>query len=97
MQTSLSNSSDIIMATSRLYNFVITVDSRKDAITDLILVASGSSLNWGYYPTAEKLNPIPGTSQVHDIILRQVSQYGLRRPALNIERRRAKLHEMGLM
>ena len=97
MQTSLSNSSDIIMATSRLHNFVITVDSRKDDSLDSILVASGSPLNWGYCPTAEKLNPIPGTSQVRDIILRQVSRYGLRRPALNIERRRAELHEIGLM
>ena len=68
MQTSLSNSSDIIMATSRLHNFVITVDSRKDASSDAILGASGSPLNWGYCPTAEKLNPIPGTSQVRYII-----------------------------
>ena len=97
MQTSLSHSSDIIMATSRLHNFVITVDSRKDASSDSILLASGSPLIWGYGPTAEKLNPIPGTSQVHDIILSQVLWYGLRRPALNIERCIVELHEIGLM
>jgi hypothetical protein len=54
MQTSLSPSSVIIMATPRVHNYVITVDLSKNANSHPTLVASGSLLNWGYSPTAER-------------------------------------------
>ena len=95
MVTSISCSSEIIMATSRLHNFVILEDT--DIDVDSIHIAPGSPLNWGYYPTTERLDPITGTSQVQDIIMRQVVRHGLRQPSHNIERRRAELHEIGLM
>jgi hypothetical protein len=66
------------MATSRLHNYVITEDLETNSDPELIQIATGSPLSWGYCPTNERLDPICGTSQVHDIILRQVAWYGLR-------------------
>jgi DDE superfamily endonuclease len=97
MVTSLSCSSEIIMATFRLHNYVITEDFETNSDPELIQIATGSPLSWGYCPTTEKLYPICGTSQVCDIILRQVSWYGLRWPSHNIEWCRVELHEIGLM
>ena len=85
------------MATSRLHNYVITEDLETNSDPELIQIAIGSLLSWGYCPTTEKLDPICGTSQVCDIILRQVSRHGLRQPSHNIEWRRVELHEIGLM
>ena len=50
MQTSLSPSSGITMATPRVHNYVISVDSSMNANSDSTLVASGSLLNWGTVP-----------------------------------------------
>ena len=83
------------MATSRLHNIVILEDT--DIDVDSIHIAPGSPLNWGYCPTAKRLDPITGTSQVQDVIVRQVVRHGLRQSSHNIEWRRAELHEIGLM
>jgi hypothetical protein len=66
------------MATSRLHNYIITEDLETNRDTELIQIASGSPLSWGYCPTTERLGPIYRTSQVHDIIVRQVARHGLR-------------------
>jgi DDE superfamily endonuclease len=97
MVTSLSCSSEIIMATSRLHNYVITEDLETNSDPELIQIATGSALSWGYCPTTERLDPICGTSQVHDIIVRQVAHHGLRQPSHNPEQCRVELHEIGLM
>ena len=60
--TSISCSSEIIIATSSLHNFVILEDT--DIDVDSIHIAPGSPLNWGYCPTTERLDPITDTSQV---------------------------------
>lgn len=72
------------MATFRLSDYYITLNSSKNANSDSTLVVSGSLLIQGYCPTAGRLKPIPVTSEVHDIGLRQAAWYGSRSPALNI-------------
>ena len=61
------------MATFRLSDYYITLNSSKNANSDSTLVVSGSLLIQGYCPTAGRLNPIPVTSEVHDIGLRQAA------------------------
>jgi DDE superfamily endonuclease len=51
MVTSLSCSSEIIMATSRLHNYVITENLETNSDPELIQIATGSPLCWGYCPT----------------------------------------------
>ena len=97
MVTSLSCSSEIIMATSRLHNYIITEDLETNSDPELIQIATGSPLSWGYYPTTERLDPICGTSQVCAIIVRQVAQHGVRQPSHNLGQCRVELHEIGLM
>ena len=48
------------MATSRLHNYVISVDLETNSDQELIQVATGSPLSWGYCPTTESLDPIVG-------------------------------------
>ena len=95
MVTSISCSSEIIMATSRLHDFVILEDT--DIDVDSIHISPGSPLNWGYCATTQRLDPITGTSQVQDMIVRQVVKHGPRQPSHNIEWHRTELHEIGLM
>jgi hypothetical protein len=97
MKVSLFHPSGIIMATSRLQNYVMTLNSSMNTNSDSILVASRYLLNWEDCSTAERLSLNIRTSQVHDIVLRQVAQYGMRHPALIIKWHRAELHEIGLM
>ena len=54
-------------------------------------------LGWPFLPKAEPYRPIPGTSMTWDMILRLVEQRGMRRPNVNLERRRYELHDIGLM
>jgi hypothetical protein len=85
------------MATSRLHNYDITEDLETYSDSELIQVPTGSPLCWGYCPTTERLDHICGTSQVRDIIVRQVARHGLRQPSHNLEWHRVELHEIGLM
>ena len=50
MVTSLSCSAEIIMATSRLHNYVITEDLETNSDPELIQIAIGSLLSWGTVP-----------------------------------------------
>ena len=50
MATSLSYSSEIIMATSRLHNYVITEDLETKNDPELIQIAAGSPLTWDTVP-----------------------------------------------
>ena len=54
-------------------------------------------LCWRHCPTTERFDLICGTSQAHDIIVRQVVWHGLRQPSHNPEQCRVELHEIGLM
>lgn len=109
LQTNLANdlvlNSQVVMACARLHNFVIDQDWEDDFDEDChngddltsacrIAPMEGSPLGWGYLPTVEQLETIPGTSRTRDAILQHVAQNGLRRPAANVERRRQELHEM---
>jgi hypothetical protein len=86
LQTSLAKSAEVLECCSRLHNFCINQDG-------------DAEFGWGYLPTVERLvvDPIPGMSQMHDIIVRRINRLGLRRPAANVERLRYKLHQINLM
>ena len=51
----------------------------------------------GIHSYISKYQSIPGTSIVRDMVLRKVTQQGMRRPPGNLVRRRYELHEVGLM
>ena len=104
LQTSLHLSSEILMACGRLHNFCITEDGHQHqhGTTDSAILASiepnrHSQFGWGYTPTVKKYRSMPGTSIIRDMLLRKVTQQGMRRPPGNVERRRYELHEVGLM
>lgn len=101
LETNLVNASRVLEACARLHNFVIDhdfdnqSDNEEDDDVDLQIVAmEGSPLGWGYLPTVEAFQPIPGTSTIRDAILRHVSRNGYRRPPENIQRRELELHEL---
>ena len=66
------------MATSRIHSYVITEDSETNSNPELTQIAPESPLIWGYCPTTERLDLFSETSQVHDILVWQVAQHGLR-------------------
>jgi len=102
LETKLTNSSKVLEACARLHNFVIDQDSDDDFDEDdesnhyqnRIKVMDQSPLGWGYLPTVQPLETIPGTSRTRDAIVRHVSRNGYRRPAENVERRIRELHEL---
>jgi hypothetical protein len=102
LQTSLQLSSEILMSCGRLHNFCINEDGHQhQGNTDSLLASiepnPRSQFGWGYTPTVKKYKSMPGTSIIRDMLLRKVSQQGMRRPPGNLERRRYELHEVGLM
>ena len=101
LQTSLQLSSEIVMACGRLHNFCIDEDGQHRGTANSIVASiepdRRSQFGWGYTPTVRKLQSIPGTSIIRDMLLRKVAQQGMRRPPGNLERRRYELHEVGLM
>ena len=103
LQTSLAKSSEVLECCSRLHNFCIDQDGDEfvdhDTALREILPMAGAEFGWGYLPTVERLvvDPIPGTSQMRDIIVRRINRLGLRRPAANVERMRYELHQINLM
>ena len=103
LQTSLAKSSEVLECCSRLHNFCIDQDGDefvdRDTALREILPMAGAEFGWGYLPTVERLvvDPIPGTSQMRDIIVRRINRLGLRRPAANVERMRYELHQINLM
>ena len=102
LQTSLKLSSEILMSCGRLHNFCINEDGLKGGKTDNHSILGSiepdnrSQFGWGYTPTVEDFQNIPGTSIMRDMLLRVISQHGMRRPPGNLERRRYELHEVGL-
>ena len=103
LQTSLAKSAEVLECCSRLQNFCIDQDG--DAFVDHntalreILPMTGPEFGWGYLPTVERLvvDPIPGTSQMQDVIVQRINRLGLRRQAANFEHMRYKLHQLNLM
>jgi hypothetical protein len=81
-----------------LHNFVIDQDEDDDFCNDPksvdVIAMDESPLAWGCLPTVEPLETIPGTSTIHDSILRHVKKNGYHRPAENVERRELELHEL---
>jgi DDE superfamily endonuclease len=102
LQTSLQLSSEVLMACARLHNFCIDEDGEhRGRSTDAVLAGiepdNRSQFGWGYTPTVNSFRSIAGTSIMRDMLLRKVTQQGMRRPPANLERRRYELHEVGLM
>jgi len=101
LQTSLKTTASILDCCSKLNNFCINQDGDQFLDENIalreILPMPGSDFGWGYLPTVEPLVPLPGTSQMRDIIVRRVSNLAIRRPAENVERYRYELHHVNLM
>jgi hypothetical protein len=51
-----------------------------------------SPLGWGYLPTVEKLDTIPGTSRTRDAILRHLAENGYHCPSQNVEQHHEELY-----
>ena len=105
LQSSLANSSNILMACARLHNFCIDADHSEGVLNNAEVHSAlnpmppepSAPLGWPFLPTVEPLRNVTGTSIMRDMILRQVEIRGMRRPNANIERRHYELHEIGLM
>jgi hypothetical protein len=103
LQTSLAKSAEVLECCSRLRNFCIDQDGDElvdhDTALREILPMTGAEFGWGYLPTVERLvvDPIPGTSQMRDVIVRRINRLGLRRPAANVERMRYELHQINIL
>jgi hypothetical protein len=101
LQTGFAKSLEALECCSRLHNFCI--DNNGEDFVDThtavreILHIPGAAFGWGYLPTIEPLVPMPGTSQIRDIIVRRINRLDLRRPAANVERMRYELHQISLM
>ena len=107
LECSLQTNALILDVCARLHNFVI--DNKEDdfCVEDWSLdgpnisVMTGSPLGWGYLPTVQDLQTIPGTSQTRDAIMRHIQRNGFSRPQRNLEQRQiaqeCELHEVGLM
>jgi hypothetical protein len=79
------------------------MDSKEEANTDNHSILGSiepnncSKFGWGYTPTVEVYQSIPGTRIMRDMLLRVISQHGMRPPPGNLEMRQYKLHEVALM
>jgi hypothetical protein len=89
-----------------MHNYVLDCKIEKEEVEAVdetavseneIQVMPGSPLGWGYLPTVDIFNSLPGSSQTREAILRKIAGHGFRCPAHNLERRRLELHEVGLM
>ncbi len=101
LQTGLTKSSEVLECCCRLHNFCINNNGEEfvdpHTATRQILPMTGAAFGWGFLPTVEPLVPMPGTSQIRDIIVRRINRLGLRRPAANVEQMRYELHQINLM
>lgn len=103
LQVNLATAARVIEACARLHNFCLREDASVDADNDEAIlneiVPQGETpiQGWGYLPTLEDIQPIPGTSIIRDVILDRIGQLGVRRPTHNLLANRRELHEMGLM
>jgi hypothetical protein len=83
-----------------LHNYVINEDGQDEDYLETIrrlVPMPNAPFGWAYLPIVEKLDVIPGSSQIRDIIVRHIRKNQFRRPPQNIARRRQELHEHGLM
>jgi hypothetical protein len=106
LETTLENSARILEACARLHNYALDCKIRKEEqveeaedeqdLTEIHLMP-GSPLGWGYLPTVQNFQSLPGTSLTREAVLRKIARHGFRRPAHNLERRRLELCEIGLM
>jgi hypothetical protein len=94
LQTSLACSSDICIACARLHNYCIDMDHHQYHHMTTVLLTGAFK---GWHHTTVHYRLIPGKSMTRDMILLQVAEQGMRQPNANLERRRYKLHKIGLM
>ena len=112
LTTGLETTAKVLEVCARLHNYVIDENKVDKDISGLpgsdeaddiqeilaeITPVYNSPLGWGYLPTVEKLDVMPGTSVIRDVILERIANMGLQRPPGNIERKRLELHELNLM
>ena len=103
LRGNLSTAAKILQTCARLHNFHLREDNTAgmdlsdDAILNEIRPRRGSRLGWGYLPTVEPIERIPGTSLIRDVIIDRIGQLGLRRPTRNLLANRPELYEIGLM
>ena len=104
LQVNLKTAAKVIETCARLHNFCLrednTIDPSNDdeAILKDIIPQNGSPITgWGYLPTVEELQQIPGTSIIQEFIIDRIGQLGLCRPTHNLLANRVELHEIGLM
>jgi hypothetical protein len=68
------------------------LDEETNSANSEIHVMAGSPLGWGYLPTIDNFNLLPGTSLVtREAILQKIARHGFRRPTHNLERRNLEL------
>jgi hypothetical protein len=104
LQVNLSTAAKVIETCARLHNFCLREDNynagsvpNDKTVLNEIVSRRDSPLGWGYLPTVERLDKIPGTLLMRDVIIDRISQLGLRRPTHNLLANRIELHKIGLM
>ena len=85
------------MACGCLHNFCIDEDEEHKATSTETILAGiepnhRSPFGWGYTPTIQKYQSIPGTSIMRDMLLCKVTQQGMQRPPGNLVRRCYEQH-----
>jgi hypothetical protein len=73
------------------YNYVLVCkmqakDSQDAMDKPEIHFLSNSPLRWGYLPTVDDFNSLPGTILTRDAILCKIAWHGFRHPAHNLKR-----------
>ena len=112
LTTGLETTAKVLEVCARLHNYVIDenkvdkdisgspgsdeADDIQEILAEITPVYN-SPLGWGYLPTVEKLDVMPGTSVIRDVILERIANMGLQRPPANIERKRLELHKLNFM
>jgi hypothetical protein len=86
-----------------MHNYVLDCQIQKEpdeetgSANSEIHVMAGSPLGWGYLPTIDNFNSLPGTSLTREAILQKIARHGFRHPTHNLKRRNLELHKIGLM
>jgi hypothetical protein len=60
-----------------------------------INVMPGYPLGWGYLPTVEDFNSLPGTSLIREAILRKITRHGFRCPAFSYADTHIRIYTAG--
>jgi hypothetical protein len=82
LETSLQNSSLLLVTCARLHNFIIDNDwqQNNEEVTPADVVGN---LNEIYRPNLTRFRGLPGTSFLRDTIIKHIEENGYRRPSYN--------------